>query len=257
MINPIEPIANTINTMVNTISNVTSKNINIPTVNIESFGIDKNYPGNNNPKYYFKYYIASLNFEVKTLFRNYTKTVYLPILFRDEKPIKDLLAHYNNIYFEVKVDRNGWYIEKSDIYHISEIVNLDKIYNKLYKNYKDVYSSDPDEFYVNFYIDNYNGYHIGVCQHIKDRYNLTIADIYNFVTDSEINLIEYIKDDYTKYENIALFDYFYITNPNTSYHNEDLELVMKEIDRLNNEDRKKNEALNAMYSKKSFKLVEN
>lgn len=250
-------IINPITAIVNSISKLFSKNVSIPIVNIESFGIDRNIIGNNNPNFFIKYYIASLDFEVTSLFKKYTKTVYLPILFNSEKPIKDLLAHYNNIFFEVKLGDHAWFKKVTGQLHISEIINLDKIYHKLYNDFKkDHPTARIDEFYINFYIKNYNNCTIGVCQHNK-YYCLALEDIYNFISiNNKTNCLELIKNNYKQYENIAVFDYFYVNELYIALHNENLELIINKIDEMNNEIKKKNQTINAMYSKKSFKLVE-
>ena len=256
--------------IVNLISNIISKNNNTPTLNIESFGVNKNVYENNNQNY-LKYYIASLDFKVKSLFRNYTKTVYLPILFESEKPIKDLFVHYNNIYFEIELstihyniyakselDKFRAYTQKTKLYHISEIINLDKLYNKLFINYRKNYKINPNEFYINLYINYYKGCKISIHQHIINEYrDLSSRHIYNYIRkDDNTNCIECIKNDYNEYRNTALFDYFCISEPEIIFNNANLELIITKIDKVVNEREKENKMLNKMYSKKSFKLIE-
>ena len=61
------------------------RNINVPNLNIESFGIYWKSNSWSADEHYDKYYIASLVFDINTLFSNYKKVVYLPILFLDDK----------------------------------------------------------------------------------------------------------------------------------------------------------------------------
>ena len=77
------------------------------------------------------YYIASFNYtlEKKGFFRNqvYNKTLYLPILFKDENVLKHIISNYDNLY--VKVDYELDHMSHDyKTFHISKLLD-DEFYN--------------------------------------------------------------------------------------------------------------------------------
>ena len=107
------------------------QHIEQPTLNIESIGCYDPYADLRDsirkPK---KFYVASLDYKINSLFGTTNKVVYIPILFENETEIKSIFSHYDDLYFRIiwPVNYIDAHIPTSKLYHISEYVNIDKIY---------------------------------------------------------------------------------------------------------------------------------
>ena len=234
-------------------------NAGVPNLNIESFGICEK--GRYDSKDYFtKYFIASFEYSIKSLFGNYTKTVYIPILFSNDTDIREIMSHYNNIYFAIRFKRRYGENHYSDLYHISNFIDFEKIYKKEYESleYK------PDAHGIDFVIRDYKGYDIVInTQYSYNDYLGTCSpmDIEYFHTkNNEKDCLSLIKEHYNVLPVLASYSVkkFNTTEYDTNIYNvATLKRMIEYIDALDAKNQERNKKLDSMYSKKSFKLVEN
>lgn len=231
------------------------RNINVPNLNIESFGIYWRSSSWSAEEHFDKYFIASLVFDVKSLFKEYKKTVYIPILFDNEKEISDLMAYYNDIYFNIEFRSRYGNAHYSDLYHISNLVDIEKIYKTEF--YKSDYAKDGAIYYINLVIKNYKGYDIVL--NISHKEHTNTIDVESLCSENnDKDCLSLIKEKYffmpsflsyssknlktTVFEDVCNFD--------------TLEKMIKKIDAFDKSNKDREKKLDSMYSKKTFKLVE-
>ena len=238
---------------------IEKRNISIPNLNIESFGVCLNSNDRYNTHNYMQYYIASLEYKIKSLFGNYTKTVYLPILFYNEKEIQNIMTYYNDIYFVIRF-KYEYSSSKhySDLYHISNFVDFEKIYKKELELLK----STPDAHGIDFVVRNYKGYDIVInTQYQCYEYNIcSPLDIeYLYTKNNEKDCLSLIKEHYNVLPVLASYSIKRSSTEeyNSIYNVETFKKITEYIDKLDNENQELQKKLDSMYSKKSFKLVEN
>lgn len=237
---------------------VEKRDIDTPFVSIESFGTYWKSSGWDCKEYFEKHFVASLTFTVKTLFRSYEKTIYLPILFPNAEEIKSILEHYDDIYFLIRFKTGYSTTHYSDLYHISNIVDLEKIYKKEY----DALEQRPMAHGIDFVVRNYKGYDIV----INAQFNSSIdtrcseTDIEFFYSkNNEKNCLKLIEENYLKIARLASYS---IKNNQTNTYNsiynvDKFKNMIEHIDKLNKIEEERKEKLGSMYSKITFKLVEN
>ena len=107
------------------------RHIEQPTLNIESIGCYDPYADLRDsirkPK---KFYVASLDYKINSLFGTTNKVVYIPILFEKESEIKTIFSHYDDLYFRTIWPVHYTYEDKHPfkLYHICSIILLGDYY---------------------------------------------------------------------------------------------------------------------------------
>ena len=228
------------------------RHIEQPTLNIESIGCYDPYADLQKkfrePK---KVYVASLDYKINSLFGTYNKAVYIPIMFEDENDIKSIFSHYDNLYFRIIVHMT--YSEKHyyNEYHISELININKIYKKTLS------SIDYHLYRIEIqFLIKYHNYNIELYN--RDRYynrfngfrtdNFDVNSLYENNENSIINLFQKEK------QNVPIFEIYYLNYPTTTTGS--LSEIIQYIDTLLEYKQKEKELVDSYYSKKSYKLVE-
>ena len=240
---------------------VEKRNIDVPFLSIESFGTYWKSNGWDNKEHYSKYYIASLDFNVKKLFTSYNKLVYIPVLFTDETEIQGIMEHYSNIYFLIRFKYGYSGTHYSDLYHISNFVDIEKIYKKEMSNMEE----KPNAHGIDFVIRDYKGYDIVINAqytshgYVDDACSPTDIDALVSTTIGDRSSFNYIKDNYIKFPSIASYSIKRSSDDkyNSIYNVTKFEKMIEYIDKLAQENKMREEKLGNMYSKKTFKLVEN
>lgn len=241
---------------------IKKQNIDIPNLNIESFGVYWKTRDWDSIEHFSKYYIASLEYHVKTLFGGYNKVVYLPLLFFDEDEIKSIMSHYSDIYFIIRFKYGYSSTHYSDLYHISNFIDFEKIY----KNELEAMESKPCAHGIDFVIRDYKGYDIVIngsyptLEFIySDNYACSPADIeFLYSKNNDKDCISLIKENYRKFPKIASYSIKNDNNEHNQIYNTDkFDKMIKHIDKIYNEYKERKNKLDSMYSKKSFRLVEN
>lgn len=238
---------------------IIEKNNLVPNINIESFGIYKK-PRWEDDRFggFKKFFIASFTFHIKKLFKTYTKVIYLPLLFNDKNvnELHNIFKYYENLYFFITFKRGYSTPQENTLYHISNIVNFDKIIQKYIKEI----NSDTRIFDISFIIKDYEGYNILISDvyrynpytSYKDKELAALNDLYS--TNDDKNCIELIKYDYEYIPEFTGFTTNTEDGENT-YKRSTIEQVMKHIDEVNERDEEFNRQIDSMYSKTTFKLV--
>lgn len=237
---------------------IEKRNIDVPNLNIESFGvcIYGRYPETQN---FLKYYIPSLEYKIKSLFGNYTKTVYMPILFSNEKEIQNIMAYYSDIYFVIRFKYKYSTTHYSDLYHISNFVDFEKIYKKELESLE----STPNAHGIDFVVRNYKGYDIVInTQYQNSGYDgvcspLDIDCLYT--KNNEKDCLSFIKEHYDILPVLTSYSVKRTTTDeyNSIYNVDTFKKITDYIDKKDNENKEREKKLDSMYSKRSFKLVEN
>ena len=221
-----------------------------PTLNIESIGCYNPYADLQKeirePK---KVYVASLNYKIKSLFGTSNKAVYIPIMFENEDEIKLIFSHYDNLYFRI-IEHT--YFDKKCFkeYHISKLINIDKIYKKTLSSFNYKYKLEIQFFikYHNYNIELYNR------DHYYNRFKgftINNFDINSLYEDSENHIINLFQKEKN---NVPIFDIYYLNYPIKT--GESLSEILQYIDTLLEYKQKEKELVDSYYSKKSYKLVE-
>lgn len=240
------------------------KTIETPILNIESFGLElkDNYDTRRGNKKFVKCYIPSLEYNIKSLFGNSTKQIYIPLIFENETEIKGIMKYYSDMYFIISILYGYDNTHYSDAYPISEYYNIDEILEKERKEinkegnkilginikfcikYQD-FSISINSKYIqyNYYSSRYNEF-----SHLFEMENTIISE------NGQTNCIELIKkscDEIPFFKN-------YTISLNKEWSRECLafkEAIQYIKDYMKTE-KEKNDELDSMYSKKTFKLIE-
>lgn len=230
------------------------QHIEQPTLNIESIGCYDPYADLRDsirkPK---KFYVASLDYKINSLFGTTNKVVYIPILFENETEIKSIFSHYDDLYFRTIWPVHYTYEDKHPfkLYHISEYVNIDKIYKNI-----------PNGQYrieIQFLIK-YNNIDIILQNKKWVRYTYNIFA--GFRTEHfDINSLygndnNIIKDFQCNLKNAPIFDTYNACIENNTICVDTWNAVNKHIDTYTDKKKKESDLIDSYYSKKSYKLVE-
>jgi len=245
---------------------IEKRNIDTPLLSIESFGVHWKPNGWGTNDNYTKYFVASLDFNVKKLFGSYNKQIYIPILFFDENEIKSIMAHYSDIYFILRFKYSYSDTHYSDLYHISNIVDIEKIYKKELNSFLNGETHHTTEYGIDFIVRDYKGYDIVLnTQFTSHGYvdNVGLPEIETICAIDGYNLIEgtclsQIEKNYKKFPQLTSYS-IKQTNSDT-YHSiyniDKFDKMLKYIDKKDEERQEREKKLETMYSKKTFKLVE-
>lgn len=234
------------------------RHIEQPNLNIESIGCYDPYAElQDNIRKPQKLYAASLDYKINSLFGTTNKVIYIPILFEKESEIKSIFSHYNDLYFRiVRPVGHYTYLENSlfNLYHISEFVNIDKIYRNIsiaqYRieiqfiiKYNNIDITLRNKKWTYYTYENFEGFR-------TDRFDI------NFLYDNNKNNI--IKDFQHNITGAPIFNTYeaHIENDNKTICVDTLNDVIKHIDEYINRKKKESDLINSYYSKKSYKLVE-
>ena len=232
------------------------QHIEQPTLNIESIGCYDPYAdlrdGIRKPK---KFYVTSLDYKINSLFGTTNKVVYIPILFENETEIKSIFLHYDDLYFRTIWPVHYTYEDKHPfkLYHISEYINIDKIY----KNIPNVNGLCFIE--IQFLIK-YNN--IDVILQNKKWLRYTYDSFAGFRTEFfDVNSLygndnNIIKDFQCDLKNAPIFDTYNACIENNTICVDTLNSVIKQIDAYTDRKKKESDLIDSYYSKKSYKLVE-
>lgn len=232
------------------------RHIEQPTMNIESIGCYDPYADlQDNIRKPRKFYVASLDYKINSLFGTTNKVVYIPILFENESEIKSIFSHYNDLYFRLIWPVHYTYADKHQfkLYHISEYVNIDKIYRNIlngqyrieiqfiikYNNIDIVLQNKKWTYYI---YDSFEGFR-------TDYFD--IDSLYS--NDNNI-----IKDFQTNIKGSPVFNTYnaYIENDNKTICVDTLNVAIKHIDEYINRKKQESDLIDSYYTKKSYKLVE-
>ena len=232
------------------------RHIEQPTLNIESIGCYDPYAElQDNIRKPQKFYVASLDYKINSLFGTTNKVVYIPILFEKESEIKSIFSYYDDLYFRIVWPDHYTYTDKYQfkLYHISEYVNIDKIYRNILngQNYIEIQ-----------FIIKYNNIDI-VLQNKKWTY-YTYNSFDGFRTDHfdieslYANDNNIIKDFQTNIIGSPVFNTYnaYIENDNKTICVGKLNFAIKDIDEYINRKKKESDLIDSYDAKKSYKLVE-
>lgn len=230
------------------------QHIEQPTLNIESIGCYDPYADLRDsirkPK---KFYVASLDYKINSLFGTTNKVVYIPILFENETEIKSIFSHYDDLYFRTIWPVHYTYEEKHPfkLYHISEYVNIDKIYRNIL--------SGQYRIEIQFLIK-YNNIDIILQNKKWVRYTYNIFA--GFRTEHfDINSLygndnNIIKDFQCNLKNAPIFDTYNTCIENNTICVDTWNAVNKHIDTYTDKKKKESDLIDSYYTKKSYKLVE-
>lgn len=239
--------------------NIFKSHIEQPTLNIESIGCYDPYADlQDNIRKPQKFYVASLDYKINSLFGTNNKVVYIPILFEKESEIKSIFSHYDGLYFRIVWPVHYTYLEKHsfNLYHISEFVNIDKIY-------KNTMASIDLPYYIEIqFIIKYNN--IDITLHNKKWTYCTYDSFEGFRTEHfDINSLyandnNIIKDFQHNIKGAPVFNTYeaYIENGNKTICVSTLNTAIKHIDEYTDRKKKELDLIDSYYSKKSYKLVE-
>ena len=233
------------------------QHIEQPTLNIESIGCYNPYADlQDNIRKPQKFYVASLDYKIKSLFETTNKVVYIPILFEKESEIKSIFSHYDDLYFRI-VEYTSYYSKSYfNLYHISEFINIEKIYRHT------LASIDfPFRIEIQFVIK-YNNIEITL-------YNKRFA-CYAYVSfegfrTEHFNIVSLyandnniIKDFQRNINDAPIFNTYnaYIENDNKTICVDTLNDMIKHIDEYTDRKKKESDLIDSYYTKKSYKLVE-
>ena len=232
------------------------QHIEQPTLNIESIGCYDPYADLQDsirkPK---KFYVASLDYKINSLFGNTNKVVYIPILFEKESEIKTIFSHYDDLYFRLIWPVHYTYEDKHPfkLYHISEYINIDKIY----KNIPNVNGLCFIEIqflikYNNIDIVLQNKKWVRYTYNIFEGFRTEFFDVNSlYANDNNI-----IKNFQYKQKNAPIFDTYNACIENNTICVDTLNSVIKQIDAYTDRKKKESDLIDSYYSKKSYKLVE-
>jgi len=229
------------------------QHIEQPTLNIESIGCYDPYADlQDNIRKPQKFYVASLDYKINSLFGTTNKVVYIPILFENESEIKSIFSHYDDLYFRLVWNT---YIDKCPfkLYHISEFVNIDKIYRNILNGqyrieiqfiikYNNIDITLQNKKWTYYAYDSFEGF---------KTYYFDINSLY----DNNNNII---KDFQTNIKDAPVFNTYnaYIENDNKTICVDTLTAVIKRIDEYTDRKKKESDLIDSYYTKKSYKLVE-
>lgn len=227
-----------------------------PTLNIESIGCYDPYADLRDsirkPK---KFYVASLDYKINSLFGNTNKVVYIPILFEKESEIKMIFSHYDDLYFRTIWPVHYTYEDKHPfkLYHISEYVNIDKIY-------RNIPNVNGLCFIEIQFVIKYNNIDI-VLQNkkwVRYTYNIFAGFRTEFFDINSLyaNDNNIIKDFQSDLKNAPIFNTYNACIENNTICVDTLNAVIKNIDAYTDRKKKESDLIDSYYSKKSYKLVE-
>ena len=134
------------------------RHIEQPNLNIESIGCYNPYADlQDNIRKPQKLYAVSLDYKINSLFGTTNKVIYIPILFEKESEIKSIFSHYNDLYFRIVWPDHYTYTVKHPfkLYHISEYINIDKIYRNILNGQNCIEIQFVIKYKV-FFLFNYN-----------------------------------------------------------------------------------------------------
>ena len=230
------------------------QHIEQPTLNIESIGCYDPYADLRDsirkPK---KFYVASLDYKINSLFGTTNKVVYIPILFEKESEIKTIFSHYDDLYFRTIWPVHYTYEDKHPfkLYHISEYVNIDKIYK--------IIPNGQYRIEIQFIIK-YNNIDIVLQNKKWARYTYNIFEGFrteffdvNSLYGNDNNII---KDFQCNLKNAPIFNTYIACIENNTICVDTLNSVIKQIDAYTDRKKKESDLIDSYYSKKSYKLVE-
>lgn len=228
------------------------RHIEQPILNIESIGCYDPYADLQKdirePK---KVYVASLDYKINSLFGTSNKAVYIPIMFENENELKLIFSHYDNLYFRI-IDHKS-YSEKHyfNEYHISELINIDKIYKKTlssidYKPYR-----IEIQFLIKYYNYNIELYNRDHYYNRFDGFRIDDFDVNSLYEDSENPIINLFQKEK---HHIPIFEIYYLNYPTNT--TKSLSEIIQNIDKIIEYKQKEKDLVDSYYSKKSYKLVE-
>ena len=234
------------------------RHIEQPNLNIESIGCYNLYADlQDNIRKPQKLYAVSLDYKINSLFGTTNKVVYIPILFEKESEIKSIFSHYDDLYFRIIQHVHYTYLEKhsSNLYHISEFVNIDKIYRNTtapkYLPYIEIqFVIKCNNIVITLHCARWACYAYVNFEGFKtDHFNINSL----YANDNNI-----IKDFQRNITGAPIFNTYeaYIENDNKTICVDTLNVVIKHIDEYTDRKKKESDLINSYYSKKSYKLVE-
>lgn len=231
------------------------QHIEQPTLNIESIGCYDPYADlQDNIRKPQKFYVASLDYKINSLFGTSNKVVYIPILFDNDSEIKSIFSHYDDLYFGIIWPVHYTENRSFNLYHISEFVNIDKIYKNTVSP-----ANLPYCIEIQFIIK-YNNINIKLCNRKWIYYSFDVFSGFR-TEDFDINSLyandnNIIKDFQRNIKGAPVFNVYeaYIENTTISYGI--LNNVIKRIDEYTDRKKKESDLIDSYYTKKSYKLVE-
>ena len=230
------------------------QHIEQPTLNIESIGCYDPYAElQDNIRKLQKLYAVSLDYKINSLFGTTNKVVYIPILFEKESEIKSIFSHYDDLYFRIVWPDHYTYTDKYQfkLYHISEYVNIDKIY-KIIPNGQYRIEIQFLIKYNNIDIILQNKKWLRYTYNIFEGFRTEFFDVNSlYANDNNI-----IKDFQCDLKNAPIFDIYNACIENNTICVDTLNSVIKQIDAYTDRKKKESDLIDSYYSKKSYKLVE-
>lgn len=237
------------------------QHIERPTLNIESIGCYDPYADlQDNIRKPQKFYVASLDYKINSLFGISNKVIYIPILFENDSEIKSIFSYYDSLYFRITWPVHYTYLEKHpfDLYHISEFINIEKIY-------KQSLASTKKLPYINIqFIIKYNN--INIALYSKKWSYYTYDNFEGFTVDRFIKIVSHyannddniIKDFQRNIKDAPIFNTYnaYIENENKTICVDTLNAMIKYINDYTDRKKKESDLIDSYYTKKSYKLVE-
>ena len=236
------------------------QHIEQPTLNIESIGCYDPYAElQDNIRKPQKFYVASLDYKINSLFGTTNKVVYIPILFEKESEIKSIFSHYDDLYFRIVWPAYYNTSEKHyfNLYHISEFVNIDKIYRNTMASINLLYYIEIQFIikYNNIEITLYNKKWAAYSYVSFEGFRTDHFDINSLYANNKNNII---KEFQTNVTGMPVFNTYnaYIENDNKTICVDKLNSVIKHIDEYTDRKKKESDLIESYYTKKSYKLVE-
>lgn len=217
-----------------------------PILNIESIGCKGK--GYNDYTFPVKYFLASLEFDKRTLFgKNIKKSYYIPIKFHSENEIRNIFKYYDNLYFQIIFDREHRKTTVSKSYHISEYKNITHILQKEYK-----YRSGLTGFSIDFKIK-YKNIEVLIISYTHSIHIDKFDDLLCKISNKEF--LEYFKNNYVIFP--VIINYTVNKKEHDSINFGSIDEAIEYADTLFAAEEKLENKIDSYYSKKTFKLVEN
>lgn len=224
---------------------------------------------------YKQFFVGSFEYNVTSIFKNYSKKIYLPILFSKDNvsALKELLEYYDNLKFKLTfIDKYKKAYTKK--YHISEFINFDKIFKAEYKKIYDAGNMVIRGYYIELYLDYNDEYEILLTQQSRfDHYIEDWRQIFlnqNVVdnlcsSDTERKCLEYIRENYEdfpvglgSFKVLYLGDYAPTCGSCYSHHLKDaIKNILENTEKRIKDKNDRDAIMASLYSKTSYMLVEN
>lgn len=220
--------------------------MNAPSLNIESIGYKSTNNGSNIAR---KCFLASLDFVKKHLFKNVTKTYYLPIKFNSESEIRDIFEYYDNLYFQVIVYNTLRANLKTKEYHISKYKDIAKLL--FWKDFI-LNPNDAHGFTIDFKIK-YKNANIIIVSYTH-KFNIEYLSKFTSIFGNHNKFLNFFKEQYSIFPDVHKFT-VNRENSDDKYCSTIADAISY-IDRECEKEQKLNDEIESIYSKKLFKLIE-